>query len=139
LKKPRSTEALEGDNIVILCEVIGDPKPEVVWLRDFLKVRQYFTSARIYYLRIMRLNEHSPKVITRKLDKLNYQRAYLWAVTTYVQRNYLPRRFRRAIVDNNSNEQIGDPLNECTNFEKLLMTSVQRYKRECSNSNISSL
>jgi hypothetical protein len=139
LKKPRSTEALEGDNIVILCEVIGDPKPEVVWLRDFLKVRQYFTSARIYYLRIMRLNEHSPKVITRKLDKLNYQRAYLSTVTTYVQRNYLPRRFRRAIVDNNSNEQIGDPLNECINFEKLLMTSVQRYKRECSNSNISSL
>jgi hypothetical protein len=98
LKKPRSTEALEGDNIVILCEVIGDPKPEVVWLRDFLKVRQYFTSARIYYLRIMRLNEHSPKVITRKLDKLNYQRAYLWAVTTYVQRNYLPRRFRRELL-----------------------------------------
>lgn len=40
--KPRSTEAYEGDNIVILCEVIGDPKPEVVWLRDFLKVSQSY-------------------------------------------------------------------------------------------------
>ncbi|VEN46037.1 unnamed protein product [Callosobruchus maculatus] len=46
LKKPMSTEAFEGDNIVILCEVIGDPKPEVVWLRDFLKV----SSLRMYSL-----------------------------------------------------------------------------------------
>lgn len=38
LKKPRSTEAFEGDAVVILCEVIGDPKPELFWLRDFLKV-----------------------------------------------------------------------------------------------------
>lgn len=38
LKKPRSTTAFEGDTIVILCEVIGDPKPEVLWFRDFLKV-----------------------------------------------------------------------------------------------------
>lgn len=38
LKKPRSTEAYEGDDVVILCEVIGDPKPELFWLRDFLKV-----------------------------------------------------------------------------------------------------
>ncbi|CAH1959677.1 unnamed protein product [Acanthoscelides obtectus] len=30
LTKPMSTEAYEGDNIVILCEVIGDPKPEVL-------------------------------------------------------------------------------------------------------------
>ncbi|KRT78693.1 Immunoglobulin, partial [Oryctes borbonicus] len=27
LKKPRSTDAFEGDDVVILCEVIGDPKP----------------------------------------------------------------------------------------------------------------
>lgn len=39
LKKPLSTEAYEGDNVVIACEVIGDPKPELFWLRDFLKVR----------------------------------------------------------------------------------------------------
>lgn len=44
LKKPLSTEAFEGDNITIYCEVTGDPKPEVVWLRDFLKVRLLFIS-----------------------------------------------------------------------------------------------
>lgn len=38
IKKPRSTNAFEGDTVIIMCEVIGDPKPEVVWLRDFLKV-----------------------------------------------------------------------------------------------------
>lgn len=38
LKKPLSSEAYEGDNVVIVCEVVGDPKPEVVWLRDFIKV-----------------------------------------------------------------------------------------------------
>lgn len=37
--KPRSTQAFEGDTVIIYCEVIGDPKPDVVWLRDFLKVR----------------------------------------------------------------------------------------------------
>jgi hypothetical protein len=40
VKKPRSSEAYEGDTVIIMCEVIGDPKPEVVWLRDFLKVRK---------------------------------------------------------------------------------------------------
>lgn len=39
IKKPRSTNAYEGDTVIIMCEVIGDPKPEVVWLRDFLKVK----------------------------------------------------------------------------------------------------
>ncbi|XP_036344439.1 muscle M-line assembly protein unc-89-like, partial [Rhagoletis pomonella] len=34
--KPRSSEAYEGDTVIIFCEVVGDPKPEVVWLRDFL-------------------------------------------------------------------------------------------------------
>lgn len=38
LTKPRSTEASEGDRVIIRCEVIGDPKPDVVWLRDFLNV-----------------------------------------------------------------------------------------------------
>lgn len=36
--KPRSSEAYEGDTVIICCEVVGDPKPEVVWLRDFLNV-----------------------------------------------------------------------------------------------------
>ncbi|XP_069686561.1 titin homolog isoform X2 [Periplaneta americana] len=39
--KPRSTEAVEGDTVIILCEVVGDPKPEVVWLRDWLKPDYY--------------------------------------------------------------------------------------------------
>lgn len=38
VKKPRSFEAYEGDTVIIDCEVIGDPKPDIVWLRDFLKV-----------------------------------------------------------------------------------------------------
>ncbi|XP_046388866.1 titin homolog [Ischnura elegans] len=41
LVKPRSMEAEEGDTVIIHCEVIGDPKPEVVWLRDFLKPDYY--------------------------------------------------------------------------------------------------
>lgn len=36
--KPRSSEAVEGDTVVIDCEVVGDPNPEVMWLRDWLKV-----------------------------------------------------------------------------------------------------
>lgn len=40
--KPLSTEAVEGDTVAILCEVVGDPKPEVIWLRDFLKVSKIF-------------------------------------------------------------------------------------------------
>lgn len=40
--KPRSSEACEGDTVIIFCEVVGDPKPEVVWLRDFLNVSEMF-------------------------------------------------------------------------------------------------
>lgn len=39
VKKPRSFEAYEGDTVIIDCEVIGDPEPQITWLRDFLKVR----------------------------------------------------------------------------------------------------
>ncbi|XP_011496097.1 PREDICTED: myosin light chain kinase, smooth muscle-like [Ceratosolen solmsi marchali] len=39
--KPLSTEAQEGDTIIIQCEVVADPKPEVIWLRDFLKPDYY--------------------------------------------------------------------------------------------------
>ncbi|XP_059475294.1 titin homolog [Neocloeon triangulifer] len=39
--KPRSTEAVEGDTVIIFCEVVGDPKPEVVWLRDWLRPEIY--------------------------------------------------------------------------------------------------
>lgn len=38
IRKPRSSEAREGDTVIIACEVVGDPKPDVYWLRDFLKV-----------------------------------------------------------------------------------------------------
>ncbi|XP_015434395.1 PREDICTED: myosin light chain kinase, smooth muscle-like [Dufourea novaeangliae] len=41
ITKPLSTEAVEGDTVIILCEVVGDPKPEVMWLRDFLKPDYY--------------------------------------------------------------------------------------------------
>ncbi|XP_018399450.1 PREDICTED: uncharacterized protein LOC108777137, partial [Cyphomyrmex costatus] len=41
ITKPLSTEAIEGDTVIILCEVVGDPKPEVIWLRDFLKPNYY--------------------------------------------------------------------------------------------------
>ncbi|KAK2709051.1 hypothetical protein QYM36_014620 [Artemia franciscana] len=41
LKKPRSTEVFEGETLIIFCEVAGDPKPEVIWLRDFLKPGYY--------------------------------------------------------------------------------------------------
>lgn len=43
VKKPRSFDAFEGDTVIIDCEVIGDPKPEIVWLRDFLKVSRNTT------------------------------------------------------------------------------------------------
>ncbi|XP_047115600.1 myosin light chain kinase, smooth muscle-like [Schistocerca piceifrons] len=45
LTKPRSTEAREGDTVVIQCEVVGDPKPDVFWLRDFLKPDYYRDAA----------------------------------------------------------------------------------------------
>lgn len=38
IKKPISNEVVEGTAVVIECQVVGDPKPEVFWLRDFLKV-----------------------------------------------------------------------------------------------------
>nr|CAD7199638.1 unnamed protein product [Timema douglasi] len=43
--KPRSTEAEEGDTVIIHCEVVGDPKPEVYWLRDWLKSRHCETNS----------------------------------------------------------------------------------------------
>ncbi|XP_026670517.1 myosin light chain kinase, smooth muscle-like [Ceratina calcarata] len=48
--KPLSTEALEGDTVIISCEVVGDPKPEVIWLRDFLKVNILQFSQILYML-----------------------------------------------------------------------------------------
>ncbi|KAL7299322.1 hypothetical protein TKK_0007901 [Trichogramma kaykai] len=41
LTKPLSSESEEGQTVVIQCEVVGDPKPEVMWLRDFLKPEYY--------------------------------------------------------------------------------------------------
>lgn len=41
MTKPRSSDAVEGDTVIILCEVVGDPKPEVMWLRDWLRVSTF--------------------------------------------------------------------------------------------------
>ncbi|CAH2103686.1 unnamed protein product [Euphydryas editha] len=45
IRKPRSSEAREGDTVIIECEVTGDPKPDVYWLRDFLKPDYYRDSS----------------------------------------------------------------------------------------------
>ncbi|CAG0914300.1 unnamed protein product [Notodromas monacha] len=36
LKKPVCAEAFEGDSVVLICEVEGNPAPTVIWERDFL-------------------------------------------------------------------------------------------------------
>lgn len=36
--KPRSCEAAEDDHVVIECKIVGEPKPQILWLRDRLKV-----------------------------------------------------------------------------------------------------
>ena len=36
--KPRSVTVQEGDSLSVECQVIGQPKPDVVWLRDWLNV-----------------------------------------------------------------------------------------------------
>lgn len=51
VKKPRSFEAFEGDTVIIDCEVIGDPKPDIVWLRDFLKVSKYNNTKQFNFIR----------------------------------------------------------------------------------------
>ncbi|MPC80680.1 hypothetical protein E2C01_075266 [Portunus trituberculatus] len=37
VRKPRAVEVQEGDLVVIECEVAGEPKPHVTWVRDWLK------------------------------------------------------------------------------------------------------
>lgn len=39
--KPRNVEGLEGDTIILNCEVVGDPNPTITWLRDDLKVGNF--------------------------------------------------------------------------------------------------
>ncbi|XP_039287324.1 LOW QUALITY PROTEIN: muscle M-line assembly protein unc-89 [Nilaparvata lugens] len=39
--KPRSTDAVEGDTVILMCEVVGDPEPEIFCLRDGLKPDYY--------------------------------------------------------------------------------------------------
>lgn len=43
-KKLRSFKAFEGDTVIIDLEVVGDPHPDVIWLRDYLKVKKTFIS-----------------------------------------------------------------------------------------------
>ncbi|KAF5279087.1 hypothetical protein FQA39_LY05765 [Lamprigera yunnana] len=66
LKKPRSFDGCEGDNIIICCEVIGDPKPEVIWLRDFLRPDYYKDSP--HFLRIGNGPEYRLEIPEAKLD-----------------------------------------------------------------------
>ncbi|XP_033247038.1 titin isoform X8 [Drosophila miranda] len=64
--KPRSSEAYEGDNVIIFCEVVGDPKPEVVWLRDFLKPEYYKDAP--HFRRIGEGPEYRLEIPSAKLD-----------------------------------------------------------------------
>ncbi|XP_058807501.1 titin homolog [Phymastichus coffea] len=64
--KPLSTEAQEGDTVIIQCEVVGDPKPEVVWLRDFLKP-DYYRDA-LHFRRIGAGPQYTLEIPHAKLD-----------------------------------------------------------------------
>ncbi|XP_037714409.1 titin homolog isoform X5 [Drosophila subpulchrella] len=64
--KPRSSEAYEGDNVIIFCEVVGDPKPEVVWLRDFLNPEYYKDAP--HFRRIGDGPEYRLEIPSAKLD-----------------------------------------------------------------------
>ncbi|KAL7737597.1 hypothetical protein ACLKA6_007710 [Drosophila palustris] len=64
--KPRSSEAYEGDNVIIFCEVVGDPKPDVVWLRDFLNTDYYKDAP--HFRRIGEGPEYRLEIPSAKLD-----------------------------------------------------------------------
>ncbi|XP_030387654.1 titin homolog isoform X3 [Scaptodrosophila lebanonensis] len=64
--KPRSSEAYEGDTVIIFCEVVGDPKPEVVWLRDFLNPEYYKDAP--HFKRIGDGPEYRLEIPSAKLD-----------------------------------------------------------------------
>ncbi|XP_075167097.1 stretchin-Mlck isoform X1 [Haematobia irritans] len=64
--KPRSSEAYEGDTVIIFCEVVGDPKPEVVWLRDFLNPEYYKDAP--HFRRIGEGPEYRLEIPYAKLD-----------------------------------------------------------------------
>ncbi|XP_030081341.1 titin isoform X19 [Drosophila hydei] len=64
--KPRSSEAYEGDNVIIFCEVVGDPKPDVVWLRDFLNPEYYKDAP--HFRRIGEGPEYRLEIPSAKLD-----------------------------------------------------------------------
>ncbi|XP_033210455.1 titin homolog isoform X2 [Belonocnema kinseyi] len=66
ITKPLSTEAVEGDTVIILCEVVGDPKPEVMWLRDFLKPDYYRDAA--HFRRIGAGPQYRLEIPFAKLD-----------------------------------------------------------------------
>ncbi|KAJ0183997.1 hypothetical protein K1T71_000420 [Dendrolimus kikuchii] len=66
IRKPRSSEAREGDTVIIACEVVGDPKPDVYWLRDFLKPDYYRDSS--HFKRIGDGPEYRFEIPHAKLD-----------------------------------------------------------------------
>ncbi|XP_075991256.1 uncharacterized protein LOC142986608 isoform X6 [Anticarsia gemmatalis] len=66
IRKPRSSEAREGDTVIIQCEVIGDPKPDVYWLRDFLKPDYYRDAS--HFKRVSEGPEYRFEIPHAKLD-----------------------------------------------------------------------
>ncbi|CAH0577797.1 unnamed protein product [Chrysodeixis includens] len=66
VRKPRSSEAREGDTVIIACEVIGDPKPDVYWLRDFLKPDYYRDAS--HFKRVGEGPEYRFEIPHAKLD-----------------------------------------------------------------------
>ncbi|XP_037299651.1 titin homolog isoform X5 [Manduca sexta] len=66
IRKPRSSEAYEGDTVIIQCEVVGDPKPDVYWLRDFLKPDYYRDAS--HFKRVGEGPEYRFEIPHAKLD-----------------------------------------------------------------------
>lgn len=89
--KPRSSEAYEGDNVIIFCEVVGDPKPEVVWLRDFLNVSRTDTDTDM--CDVSSDSDSSSDACAAWLSQLHLRRQQMWVAfvvsrrfATYVSR-----------------------------------------------------
>ncbi|XP_052122221.1 hemicentin-2-like [Frankliniella occidentalis] len=66
IRKPRSFDVEEGDNVLIVCEVVGDPKPEVSWLRDWLKPDYYHHSPQ--FVRVGSGPEYRLEIPQARLD-----------------------------------------------------------------------
>lgn len=88
--KPRSSEAYEGDNVIIFCEVVGDPKPEVVWLRDFLNVSR--TDTYTDMCDVSSDSDSSSDACAAWLSQLHLRRQQMWVALV------IGRRFATYLV-----------------------------------------